>query len=82
VKSGSLGYEDEKFSYVIGSRGDPAHAAGRIVRHPQIRSGHVRLRVCRDEQLVDVVVSKRQAGGYRWARDARWGDEVPADELP
>ncbi len=76
VKGGSLGHEDEKFSYVAAMRQPPAPpAAARIVRHPQIRKGQVLLDLCgRDDGLRRVTVSKRQAGVYRAARDARWGD--------
>src|SRR5262249_16486448 len=40
LKSGALGYEDEKFSYVIAARHDVRPAAARIVRHPKKLGGH------------------------------------------
>jgi len=46
LKGGVLGYEDEKFSYVIAARHDVRPAAARIVRHPKKLSGHVQLILC------------------------------------
>src|SRR5260370_38144155 len=43
LKSGTLGYEDEKFSYVIAAKASVRPAAARIVRHPKKLGGHVQL---------------------------------------
>ncbi len=78
VKGGQLSYEDEKFSYVAAMRRtDAAPAAGRVVRHPQIRKGLVLLDVCETGGLRRATVSKRQGTVYRAARDASWGDVWP-----
>jgi ribosomal protein RSM22 (predicted rRNA methylase) len=78
VKRGVLGYEDEKFSYVVASAAGLAPAAGRLVRHPQHRKGHTVLRICgADGQIVETTASKRQGPTYRAARDAKWGDPWP-----
>jgi ribosomal protein RSM22 (predicted rRNA methylase) len=81
LKGADLGHEDEKFSYVAASRHAPAHAAARILRHPQARPGHVRFRICRGGEARALVVPKSRRGAYRWARRARWGDAVPAEAL-
>ncbi|MFI6924709.1 small ribosomal subunit Rsm22 family protein [Nonomuraea spiralis] len=79
VKSGTLGFEDEKFSYVAAVRGEWSRAAARVLRHPQKRKGVVSLRLCTgDEGVRDVIVSKRQGELYRLARDVDWGDDWPA----
>ncbi|MGI8879215.1 MAG: small ribosomal subunit Rsm22 family protein [Jatrophihabitans sp.] len=78
AKGGELGYEDEKFSFVAASRRPVTPAAGRILRHPQRRTGHVGLRLCgADRATSDVIVSKRNKELYRSARKADWGDEWP-----
>jgi ribosomal protein RSM22 (predicted rRNA methylase) len=78
VKGGTLGWEDEKFSYVVATSGRPARAAGRIVRHPYRRKGLVELTVCTGSPgVAGVTVSKRQGADYRAARDAGWGDPWP-----
>ncbi|WP_344313355.1 small ribosomal subunit Rsm22 family protein [Fodinicola feengrottensis] len=75
VKKADLGYEDEKFSYVAATR-LPVHPANaRVLRHPQVRSGHILLRLCTDSDgLTDVTVSKRQGDTYKRARRISWGE--------
>lgn len=77
VKSGDLGFEDEKYSYVIASRRPPAHAVARVLTSPQLRSGHVRLRVCEAPEARELVIARSRGVAYRWARRAGWGDAVP-----
>ncbi|MGX1221557.1 small ribosomal subunit Rsm22 family protein [Streptomyces ambofaciens] len=81
VKSGSLAYEDEKFSYVAATREAVETAPSRVVRRPQIRKGQVLLDLCEpDEQLRRRTVTKRHGDLYKAARDAAWGDSWPAEE--
>lgn len=78
VKGGRLGWEDEKFSYVVAVRDGGDRPAGRIVRHPFQRKGLVELTVCADRPGVErVIVSKRRGADYKAARDAGWGDAWP-----
>ncbi|MGQ4438773.1 MFS transporter [Streptomyces violaceoruber] len=81
VKSGSLAYEDEKFSYVAATRLPVEPAASRVVRRPQIRKGQVLLDLCAsDERLRRSTVTKRHGDLYKAARDAAWGDPWPPGE--
>ena len=50
--------------------------AARILRHPQIRTGHVSLRVCTDGGAKDVIVSKKEGKRYKLARAAQAGDAL------
>jgi ribosomal protein RSM22 (predicted rRNA methylase) len=78
AKGGTLGWEDEKFSYVVAVRGAGTRAAGRIVRRPYQRKGMVELTVCAARPGVErVIVSKRRGADYKAARDAGWGDPWP-----
>jgi ribosomal protein RSM22 (predicted rRNA methylase) len=77
LKGGSLGYEDEKFSYLCATRLPVPERAGRIVRHPQIHSGYVQLQVCAPEDLKQITVTKSQKERYRAARKSEWGDRWP-----
>ncbi|HSA53466.1 MAG TPA: small ribosomal subunit Rsm22 family protein [Yinghuangia sp.] len=81
VKGGELGFEDEKFAYISASRQPPAHAAARVLRAPQVRSGHIRLTVCEAPDKREAVVARSQKDAFRWARKAHWGDEVPPGAL-
>ncbi|BBG00551.1 MULTISPECIES: small ribosomal subunit Rsm22 family protein [Pseudonocardia] len=79
LKAGSLGHEDEKFSYVVATRSDTDGAAsGRVIRHPQSRKGLVTLRVCStDGSLRDTPVPRSRKELFRAARDTAWGDPWP-----
>jgi ribosomal protein RSM22 (predicted rRNA methylase) len=74
LKGGALGYEDEKFSYVVASRDPISAAPARIVRHPQKHSGHVQLTLCTPEGLTTPTIGKSQKEKYKFARHAHWGD--------
>lgn len=82
LKGGDLGHEDEKFAYVVATRGAvPDDAPSRILRHPQIRKGLVMMQLCEPQgSTSQVLVSKRQGDVYRAARDADWGDVWPPSE--
>jgi ribosomal protein RSM22 (predicted rRNA methylase) len=77
IKGGSLGYEDEKFSYLAATRPPITERTGRIVRHPQIHSGYVQLQVCETDGLHQRTVTKSQKDIYRAARKSAWGDRWP-----
>ncbi|MGW5747922.1 small ribosomal subunit Rsm22 family protein [Amycolatopsis sp. NPDC003861] len=75
LKAGTLGFEDEKFSYVVASRLRPEPPDARIIRHPKKHKGWVALDLCTADGLKPgVAVSKKQGPRYRDARDAEWGD--------
>jgi ribosomal protein RSM22 (predicted rRNA methylase) len=85
LKGGELGYEDEKFSYVVAVPGGDARSedmepeGARILRHPVKRKGLVELQLCRpDGSAGRQVVTKRQGAAYKKARDVRWGDAWPS----
>jgi ribosomal protein RSM22 (predicted rRNA methylase) len=74
LKSGSLGYEDEKFSYIAVARHPVALPDARILRHPLIHPGHLRLTLCRPGQPEPTTVTKSQKALWRYARKIAWGD--------
>ena len=76
LKEGTLGHEDEKYSYLVFSKTkNPAHEIkGRIIRHPQKASGYVRLPLCSAQgELIQETVTRSNKERYRPARDAEWG---------
>lgn len=79
VKAGELGYEDEKFSFVSVSRAPGAPIYGRVIRHPQIRSGHIHFKLCTDEGLKNSTITRKDRELFRAARDWQWGSPVPAN---
>lgn len=80
LKEGALGYEDEKFSYLIASKKISSPKGDRILRHPFKGSGFVRFNLCTEEGTnTERVVSRKNKELYREARDAKWGDLLPKD---
>lgn len=79
LKGARLGYEDEKYSYLVVSRNPPVAPLARLVRSPRPHKGHVRVVLCEAEGLVERVISRRDGDRYRRARDARWGDRLELD---
>ena len=74
IKRGELGYEDEKFSYVVATPLACDPAPQRIVRHPIFHSGFVELQLCTTDGLRIEKVGKSRKQAYRAARKAAWGD--------
>lgn len=74
MKQASLGYEDEKFSYVVATREDEQPAEARVVRHPMRYSGYTQLMLCGHEGLERVTVTRSQKELYRRAKKTEWGD--------
>lgn len=88
LKDGVLGYEDEKFSYLVAGRAvgaarvsAAATAPARVLRHPLTRKGLVVLELCGADGSADRwVLSRRQGAACKAARKADWGDEWPPAE--
>ena len=80
AKSAELAYEDEKFCYVIASTGPGIPIAARVLRHPQVRTGHIRLVLGTESGVQHLVVAKSNKAAYRRARDLKWGDALPIED--
>jgi ribosomal protein RSM22 (predicted rRNA methylase) len=76
AKGGRLGYEDEKYAYVAAGRSKGSPIAGRVIRHPQSRTGHIYLDLCTLQGLERRLVSRRDKDPYRQARNAFWGSAL------
>lgn len=76
AKQADLSYEDEKFSYIAVSRTPGTHIESRVIRHPQIRPGHIHLELCTPGGLKNAVVTRKDKAAFRQARDLHWGDAL------
>jgi ribosomal protein RSM22 (predicted rRNA methylase) len=74
VKAASMGYEDEKYSYVVVSKTSVALPQARILRHPQHHSGHTEFVLCTSEGLEKRTISRRHKEEYKKAKKLEWGD--------
>lgn len=78
IKEAELGWEDEKFSYVVVVKEESAHTPtkARLLNQPQKRSGHVGLKLCTEAGIEDQVISRKQGALYKRARKLKWGDDL------
>src|SRR5579864_1788563 len=75
LKGGALGYEDEKFSYLVAAKSATPSAGARIVRHPGKHSGHVKLVLCTaNGQIENRTITRSNKEAYKRTRKAEWGD--------
>jgi ribosomal protein RSM22 (predicted rRNA methylase) len=75
LKGGALGYEDEKFSYLVAAKSSAQSTGARIVRHPGKHSGHVKLALCTAEgKIENRTITRSSKEAYKRARKAEWGD--------
>jgi len=77
MKGGSLGYEDEKFSYlVVGRQGIGLPATARVLRPPEENKFSVTLSVCAEGGMDRRVVPSRDKAAFKAAGKLGWGDEM------
>jgi len=78
AKGGVLGYEDEKFSYLIVAR--PGLAArptsARVIRSPIVKKFEVELALCATDGLEARSVPKREPAAFKAAKKLDWGDTL------
>jgi ribosomal protein RSM22 (predicted rRNA methylase) len=75
LKGGTLGYEDEKYSYLVMARpGIGAPAAGRVLRRPEENKFSVTLAICGADGLETRVVPSRDKLAFKAAKKLDWGD--------
>lgn len=74
LKGGKAPYEDEKYSYVAVSRQSLEHQGARVIRHPFVQPGRVRLDVCTTDGISSELATKKNPERFRQARKLSWGD--------
>lgn len=73
AKNVELGYEDEKFSYIIASKQVVELPKARVIRHPNIHQGHMDVELCTAEGLLKQTYSRRHKEVYKQAKKLEWG---------
>ena len=76
AKKGELGYEDEKFSYIALSKTKIDTYKPRILRHPQINSGYVKVKLCTEDGIVEKTYSKKDKDIYKKIRKLDAGSTI------
>lgn len=73
LKGGDVPYEDEKFCFIAASRESVLPCAARILRHPDIQSGRIGLRLCTADGVRECTVT-RKSPDFKAARKSGAGD--------
>ena len=76
AKGGNLGYEDEKFSYIAFSKTPVEITGERILRHPQINSGFVKVKLCTAEGIQEKNYSKKDGEIYKKIKKLDAGEKI------
>ena len=66
LKGGSLGYEDEKFSYVVASKLPYEPSGARVLRVPIKRRRHSIVKLCTAGGVVEKVVTGKEQKKLKW----------------
>lgn len=75
MKGGTLGYEDEKFSYLVVARpGIGTRTPARVIRPPEGKKFSVSLPLCAPQGLEQRVVPSRHRPAFKAAKKLVWGD--------
>ncbi len=77
LKDGDAPYEDEKYMYIAVSKEKiDNNDKKRILRHPMIHSGFVKLKVCDDEKIEEITITKKDKEKFKIARKSKSGDLI------
>lgn len=76
LKDADVPYEDEKYSYMAFVKQECTHASARILRHPYIDKGQIRLEICTKNDNRSTVVKKKDGKLFKFARKAKHGDSI------
>lgn len=76
LKGGTMGYEDEKYSYLIVSKTPSKELKSRIITPPEKHSGHMILNLCTQEGIFKKTLSKKDGELYKAAKKLDWGDSI------
>lgn len=76
LKGGEAPYEDEKFMYIAVTREECNCSGARILRHPQVRKGHIMFEVCAKDGVENIKLSKKDGEIYKEAKKLKTGDKL------
>lgn len=76
TKGAALGYEDEKYSYLIATKTVTKNPSARVVGHPRKHSGHLNVDLCTVEGVQQRTFSRRDGPLYKTAQKLSWGDSL------
>jgi len=81
IKQGSIGYEDEKFSYVILSKRPLKEKYERILKKPLKRSGHIVFDLCNEKGYERKTISQKEKQIYKQVKKKKWGQMIAPQQV-
>ncbi len=76
LKGADLPYEDEKFSFVVLSRKEPAQRPARVLAQPLATKIAVTAKICAADGIKIASVPHRDKAAYKRAKKWSWGDAI------
>ena len=77
LKSASMGYEDEKFCYMVFGRQDGSCSYKRVLKKPEINKAEIKLEICAENgEIRRDIISVRDKQNYKNAKKIEWGDKI------
>jgi ribosomal protein RSM22 (predicted rRNA methylase) len=76
LKEGSLGYEDEKISWLVASKNPRNYKGLRLLNAPRTNKAEVLAMACGPSGLCELRIPARQKQAYKQAKKWHWGDVV------
>lgn len=81
LKSGDAPYEDEKYSYIAFSKQKVNRATNRILRHPIINKGFSEFKICTEEDIKNIKLSKKDGDVYKDSKKKSAGDSLNINKM-
>lgn len=74
LKKGTLGYEDEPYSYLVITKEVVERQGDRILKLPLKHSGHILFDVCSPDNIKRITISRKQSSSFKAAKKMKWGE--------
>ena len=76
VKDADVPYEDEKFSYIAISKEKIDNSGARILRHPNISSGFIKVKLCNNGNIEEKTITKKEKDLFKKIKKLKCGDLI------
>ena len=76
VKDADVPYEDEKFSYIAISREKIDNSGARILRHPNISRGFIKVKLCYNGNIEEKTITKKEKDLFKRVKKLKCGDLI------
>lgn len=73
IKGGEAPFEDEKYSYIVLSKNEVSRCSSRILRHPIINKGMIKLTTCSKDGINNIEIRKNHPN-YKVIKKLKVGD--------